>query len=198
MQHNLLDGDTYQKEVITIVFNEEMLKEFTGYDKDNPQEYFKLHPKAKKPPFEALWKKSRYGMIPSINVFLNCPDRRVQNSWEQHLKEYCEYCMTKQSIKHNYIEKCFILVIQFKPTKSKSDPSNLYAKPFEDAMVERELLVDDNYQIVRLHMEYEIFDKNNPHSEIRIYPIYDEIFDFEFVLNFIIQDLCRLEMNRDI
>ena len=42
-----------------------MLKGFTGYDTENPEEYFKYHPRAKKPPMESLWKKS-HGLIPSV------------------------------------------------------------------------------------------------------------------------------------
>ena len=49
----------YKDEVITVRFDKEMLKGFTGYDTENPEEYFKYHPRAKKPPMESLWKKSR-------------------------------------------------------------------------------------------------------------------------------------------
>ena len=91
----------YKDEVITVRFDKEMLKGFTGYDTENPEEYFKYHPRAKKPPMESLWKKSRNGLVPSVNTFLNCNNRVIQNSWEQHLKEYCEYCMQQQGIKHS-------------------------------------------------------------------------------------------------
>lgn len=182
----------YKDEVITVRFDKEMLKGFTGYDTENPEEYFKKHPRAKKPPMESLWKKSRNGLVPSVNTFLNCNNRVIQNSWEQHLKEYCEYCMQQQGVKHDYISQCIVVVIQFKPTKSESDVNNVYTKPFIDAMVERELLIDDNYKIVRLHQEYAVVDKTDPHSEIRIYPITEE-HDMEFVLWYIQQDILELE-----
>lgn len=182
----------YKDEVITVRFDKEMLKGFTGYDTDNPEEYFKYHPRAKKPPMESLWKKSRNGLIPSVNTFLNCNNRVIQNSWEQHLKEYCEYCMQQQGIKHDYIDQCIVVVVQFKPTKSESDVNNVYTKPFIDAMVERELLIDDNYKIVRLHQEYAVVDKKDSHSEIRIYPITEE-HDMEFVLWYIQQEILTLE-----
>ena len=35
MQHNLLDGDTYRQEVITIVFDDYWFGEFTGIHSDN-------------------------------------------------------------------------------------------------------------------------------------------------------------------
>ena len=182
----------YRDEIITVRFDKEMLKEFSGFDVNNPDEYFRLHPRAKKPPFEKIWMKSRNGLIPSINTFLNCNDRRVQNDWEQHLRDYCEFCMTKQGIKHDYIDECIIVAIQFKPTKTKSDVNNTYTKPFLDAMVERELLQEDNYTVVRMHKEYAVVDKEDPHSEIRIYPITKE-YDMEFVLWYIQQDILRLE-----
>lgn len=182
----------YKDEIITIRFDKEMLKEFSGYDTENPDEYFRLHPRASKPPYEKIWMKSRNGLIPSINTFLNCNDRRVQNQWEQHLRDYCEFCMTKQKIKHDYIEECVIVAIQFKPTKTKSDVNNTYTKPFLDAMVERELLQEDNYTVVRIHKEYAVVDKEDPHSEIRIYPITEQ-YDMEFVLWYIQQDILALE-----
>ena len=182
----------YKDEVITIRFDREMLKGFTDYDTENPDKYYKTHPRAKKPPMESLWKKSRNGLIPSVNSFLNCSNRVIQNSWEQHLKEYCEYCMKRQGIKHDYIGECIIVAIQFKPTKSKSDVNNIYTKPFIDSMVERELLQEDNYTVVRIHKEYSVVDKKDPHSEIRIYPITEE-HDMEFVLWYIQQDILKLE-----
>ena len=51
--------------------------------------------------------------------------------------------MKQQGIKHDYIDQCIVVVVQFKPTKSESDVNNVYTKPFIDAMVERELLIDD-------------------------------------------------------
>ena len=182
----------YKDEVITVRFDKDMLKGFSGYDTENPDEYFKEHPRAKKPPMDSLWKKSRNGLIPSINLFINCPNRVIQNTWEQHLKEYCEYCMEQQGIKHDYIDECIVLVVQFKPTRSESDVNNVYTKPFIDAMVERELLIDDNYKIVRLHHEYSVVDKKDPHSEIRIYPI-TGTHDMEFVLWYIQQEILELE-----
>lgn len=182
----------YKDEVIIVRFDKEMLKEFSGYDVENPDAYFKLHPRATKPPYNGLWKKTRNGLIPSINTFLNCNDRRIQNDMESHLKDYCEFCMTKQGIKHDYIEECIVVAIQFKPTKSKSDVNNTYTKPFLDAMVERELLQEDNYTVVRMHKEYAVVDKADPHSEIRIYPITKE-YDMEFVLWYIQQDILELE-----
>lgn len=186
----------YRKNVITVRFDKELLKEFSGFDTENPDLYFKEHPRAKKPPFNSLWKKSRNGLIPSVNTFLNINDRGIQNVWEQHLKDYCEFCMKKQGIKHDYIEECVIVAIQFKPSRTKSDPHNCYDKPFIDAMVERELLKEDNYKIVRLHMEHALYKKDDAHSEIRIYPVVEGM-TFDEVAVIAIHDLAQLKDDDD-
>ena len=100
--------------------------------------------------------------------------------------------MQKQGIKHDYIEECIVLAIQFKPTRSKADVNNIYTKPFLDAMVERELIKEDNYTILRVHMEYALVDKEDPHSEIRIYPITDE-YTLAYVLQVATDDVLALE-----
>lgn len=182
----------YRDNIITIRFDKELLKQYSGFDTENPDEYFKTHPRAKKPPYEAIWKKSRNGLIPSINTFLNVTDRRIQNTWEQHLRDYCEYCMQAQGIKHDYIEECVVIAIQFKPTRSKADVNNIYTKPFLDAMVERELIKEDNYTVLRVHMEYALVNKVDPHSEIRIYPITEE-YNLSQVLKIAIEDIATLE-----
>lgn len=182
----------YRDNIITVRFDKELLKRYTGFDVEDPDSYFKAHPRAKNPPFEAIWKKSRNGLIPSINTFLNVTDRRIQNTWEQHLRGYCEYCMQAQGIKHDYIGQCIVLAIQFKPTRSKADVNNIYTKPFLDAMVERELIEEDNYTILRVHMEYALVDKANPRSEIRIYPITEDC-NLSQVLKIATEDIMALE-----
>lgn len=183
----------YEQEIIKVRFDKQMLKEFSGYDVDDDGEsYYKAHPRAKKPPYESLWKKGRNGLIPSINSFINCHDRGIQNDWERHLKDYCTYCLKVQGIPAAYFSECVIVVIQFKPTKTKSDVNNIYTKPFIDAMVKYELLEEDNYTVVRLHQEYAVVDKNDPHSEIRIYPIIGD-YTFSQVVEYVANDIKYLE-----
>lgn len=184
---------SYENEIIKVRFDKQMLKEFSGYDtEDNGASYYKAHPRASKPPFDSIWKKSRNGLIPSINTFLNCHDRRIQNDWEQHLKKYGTYCLKRQNIPAAYFGECVILAIQFKPTKSKSDVWNIYCKPFEDAMVEYELLQEDNYTVVRVHQEFAVVDKNDPHTEIRVYPVIAD-YTFDQVLDYVAADIKKLE-----
>ena len=58
--------------------------------------------------------------------------------------------------------------------------------------LEIELIKEDNYTVVRMHQEYMVYDKTDPHSEIRIYPITEE-HDMEFVLWYIQQNILDLE-----
>ena len=81
-----LDYDVYKDEVIIIRFDSEMFKGFTGYDKNNPEPYFKLHPRSKKPPMDWLG-KTRNGMLPSWNRFINCPSRIIQDNWKKDLND---------------------------------------------------------------------------------------------------------------
>lgn len=181
----------YKDEIIVVRFDEEMLKGFTGYDKSNPKNYFQDHPRAKKPPMESLWGKTRVGLVPSINKFLDCSDRVLQSTWEKHLCDYCEYCMKRQGIKHDYIEECIIVTISYRPTRAKADVNNIYVKPFIDAMVERELLKEDNYTVVKYHAEYIVIDKEDPRTEIRIYPITKE-YDFMCAITEAMNDVVEL------
>lgn len=184
----------------------ELLKQFSGYDKSNPEEYFKAHPRAKKAPFEALWGKTRQGLIPSINKFLNVGasnpkaqetakntnlSRVTQNNWEDHLKKYCTYAMKKQGVKPAYLKECLMLVVQYKPTASKSDNPNIYDKPFLDAIVAHEVLVDDNFTNLQYYSSFSVVDRKDPHSEIIIYPINEE-FPFEIAMLQLTNDVVEL------
>lgn len=202
----MVDINPYTKNIITIRLDADLLKEFSGYDKSNPETYFQTHPRAKKAPFEALWGKTRQGLIPSINKFLNVGAsnskaqqtakntnlaRVTQNNWEDHLKKYCTYAMKKQGIKASYLDKCIVVTIQFKPTASKSDNPNIYDKPFLDAIVGHEVLIDDNYTHLQYYSAFSVVDRKDPHSEIRIYPI-DDTYPFEIVMLQVTADIVEL------
>ena len=187
-----LDYDVYKDEVIVIRFDSEMLKGFTGYDKNNPEPYFKLHPRSKKPPMDWLG-KTRNGMLPSWNRFINCPNRIIQNEWKQSLGKYTEYCIIQQNVPRAYLDKCVIITIQFKPTKAKRDNDNTFLKSSLDAMTKQEVLQDDNDNIVRFTGNHIVYDKEDPHTEIRIYPIIEGVFDFDYVLKIATHEINNLE-----
>lgn len=187
-----LDYDVYKHEVIVIRFDSEMFKGFTGFDKDNPDEYFKLHPRSKKPPMDWLG-KTRNGLLPTWNRFINCPGRIIQNIWKQDLGAYTEYCIIQQNVARAYLGECIIAVIQFKPRKSKQDNDNTFLKSSLDAMTKQEVLQDDNDSVVRFTGNYTVYDKQDPHTEIRVYPIIDGVYDFEYVMNIMSHEIKQLE-----
>ena len=183
----------YKDEVIVVRFDKEMLKEFSGYDVDNPDAYFKLHPRAKNPPYNGLWGKKRMGLLPSTNKFLNCNDRRIQNDIKQHIADYTTFCLEKQKIKSVYFDKCIVLCVQYKPTKSESDNDNTWVKSSLDAMTEYEIWPDDNYKHMKLYQSYSIYCKEDPRTELIIFPIYDGEYDFDFVVHYVAQYISDIE-----
>ncbi len=189
---NELDYDVYKDEIITIRFDSEMFKGFTGFDKDNPDEYFKLHPRSKNPPMDWLG-KTRIGMLPSWNRFINCPSRIIQDTWKKDLNDYTRYCIQQQCVPRAYLNECIIVAIQFKPTKAKSDNDNTYVKATLDAMVKEEVIQEDNYTVVRYFGSYSAYDKQDPHTEVRVYPIIKGVFDFDYVLQIVTYEINNLE-----
>lgn len=187
-----LDYDVYKDEIIVIRFDSEMLKGFTGFDKDNPDEYFKLHPRSKKPPMDWLG-KTRNGMLPSWNRFINCPNRIVQNQWKQDLGKYTDYCILVQNVPRAYLSKCIIVAIQHKPTRGKRDNDNIFLKASFDSLTKNEVLQDDNDNIVRFMGNHTVYDKQDPHTEVRIYPIIEGVYDFDYVMDIMNCDIKELE-----
>ena len=187
-----LDYDVYKDEVIIIRFDSEMFKGFTGYDKNNPEPYFKLHPRSKKPPMDWLG-KTRNGMLPSWNRFINCPNRIIQDTWKKDLNDYTRYCIQQQYIPRAYLSECIIVAVQYRPTKAKSDNDNTYVKATLDAMVKEEVIQEDNHTVVRYFGSYTVYDKQDPRTEIRIYPIIKGVYDFNDVLQIATYEINNLE-----
>ena len=181
-----------ENELIKIRFDKQMLEEFTGYSVDNPQEYFKQHKRAKKPPFENLWGKKRLGTLPSWNRFLNVKDRVMQNNMKQHIADYTEYCLRRQEIPRAYLDKYIVLVVQYKPDKSKSDNDNTCVKPSLDGCTHYEMWKDDNFMHMRLYLSFSVYDKANPHTDLLVFPIYEE-HTFGEVMQYVSQYVINLE-----
>ena len=196
MQHNLLDGDTYRQEVITIVFNDYWFGEFTGIHSDNLKENIETwkqqHPKRKHLPMDWLG-KTRNGMLPSWNRFINCPSRIIQDTWKKDLNEYTTFCIEQQHVPRAYLDECIVAVIQFRPTKAKADNDNTYIKASLDASVKNEIIKEDNYTVVRYVGSFTVYDKESPRTELRFYPVYAGVFDFEFVMDYMNEDIKHLE-----
>lgn len=189
-------GD-YSKEVITLRLDKWYFGRHTGIRPDHREEdeklWKKLHPRAKHLPMDWLG-KSRDGMLTTWNVVLNVSSRIMQDKRKGEFEEYVNYCIDRQQIPRAYLDKCIVLVIQFKPRASKSDSDGISAKGALDCLVRNEVIQDDNYKKMRLYMATSVVDKQDPRSEIRIYPIFeDEGYTYGFVLDYIVQDLKELE-----
>lgn len=184
----------YEQEIIKVRFDKQMLKEFCGYDVDDDGEsYYKAHPRAKKPPYDNIWKKNRYGLLPSTNVFLNCHDRRIQNDIKQHIGDYTTYCLKRQNIPSAYFDEFVILCVQYKPTKANSDNDNTWVKSSLDAMTKYDMWDDDNYLHMRFYQSFSVVDKNDPRTEIVIFPIFRGEYEFDYVIRYAAEYVARLE-----
>lgn len=165
---------------VVITFNKQMIDDYT-------ESYFKQFPNRKKLPLEFLGKK-RLGLLPSWNRVINCPNRIVQNQWKQELSEYTTYILEQLGVKNLNVDKCMIVAKQFQPTKAKSDSDNIYLKSSLDALVKNGVLIEDNYTVLNPCILSTFYDKENPRTEIIIYPIYD-LFTHDIVLDMVFEDL---------
>lgn len=165
---------------IVITFNKEMLEAYT-------QEYFKQYPKRKKLPLEFLGKK-RLGQLPSWNRFINSPSRIIQNQWKQELGDYTTFIINKQGLNNLQIDKCIVVAKQFQQTRAKADSDNIHIKAVLDSLVKNGVLVEDNYTVLNPCILGTFHDKENPRTELLIYPIYD-VFTHGIVLDIIMKDL---------
>ena len=167
---------------VVVTFNKQMIDDYT-------ESYFKEFPKRKKLPLEFLGKK-RLGQLPSWNRVINCPNRIVQNQWKQELSDYTSYIIKELELIDLKLDKCIVVAKQFQPTKAKSDSDNIYLKSSLDAFVKNGVLIEDNYTVLNPCILSTFYDKENPRTEIIIYPIYD-IFTHDVVLDMIFEDLKR-------
>lgn len=183
----------YEQEIIVVRFDKEMLKEYSGFDVDNPDEYFKVHKRAKKPPYEGLWGKKRLGLLPSVNKFIDCNDRVIQNDMKQEIGKYTTFCLMKQKVPSAYLNEFIVLVVQHKPDKSKSDNDNTFVKASLDTMTKYEMWEDDNYTHMKLFLSYSVYDKHDAHTDIIIFPIYKGEYEIGFVLKYVMDYIAKLE-----
>lgn len=189
---------SYEQEIITIRFDKKLLQGFSGYDVDNPETYFKAHPRAKKAPFENLWGKKRTGLLPSTNKFLNCHDRRIQNEIKQHIGDYTTYCLKVQKVPAAYFNKYIVLCVQYKPDRSNSDNDNTWVKSSLDAMTKFNMWPDDNYKHMKLFQSFSVHDKNDPRTELVIFPIFENEYEFDFVVDYVSKYIAKLERQYEV
>lgn len=152
---------------IKIVLDKESLERYDKHDA-------KLRPKRKNKVLNWCG-KTRNGCLPSLNVFLNVGSRMEQNQRKQTFSNYVEFVIDEMGISNLNIDKCVIIVKQYKGDKRKFDVDNILTKSFMDSLVKKKVIVDDNYTIVPLVILTGEYDKGNARSEIIIYPISNEL-----------------------
>lgn len=168
------------KTVITL--NAETLE---AYD----QHHAKFHPKRKNRSLSWLG-KTRTGLLPMLNNFLNVATSLQRNQRKDAVQDYIKYTMRQQGIKQDMITKCAVVVKQYNPTKRKFDLDGVSVKSAFDAMTEHGFWEDDNYDIVHPLIFIGGCDKDNPRSEICVYEIVDE-YPEEFVFEVIRYELYK-------
>lgn len=181
----VIDVEEYKKKhMITITFNSEMLESF---DKEDA----KRRPKRKRKSLEWCG-KSRLGLLPRLNAFLNVASRQQQNSMKQQFADYTEYILKANEIPKLGIDRCAVMVKQYTKTKSKFDLDGVSAKSSFDAMTHYGIWEDDNITILEPLTFTGGSDKDNPRSEIIIYEITDD-YPRNFVLEVMMNDLKTLQ-----
>ena len=172
-----------ENEVIRITFNADMLEEYDEQHKI-------LHPRRKKRSLDCMGKK-RTGMLCSWNIFLNVASRVIQNERKSSISDYTKFILKKLDVDRNYLDRCAVLVKQYNKTKSRFDLDNVCVKPSFDAITEYHIWEDDNVYHLEPFVVTGGHDKDNPRTEILIFPITEE-FDREFVLNCMVKELVKI------
>lgn len=84
-----------------------------------------------------------------------------------------------------------VLVVQYKPRATKSDNDNTMVKSVLDAMVKDEIVVEDNFTNMLYYSSISVVDRQDPRTEILIYPVTDE-FTYDIVMLQLMNDAVEL------
>lgn len=104
---------------------------------------------------------------PTINKYIGRTNR-----WEYQNDKKRYSRMVKYSVLNKYstikkCKKCNIEVVYYFKTRIRHDPSN-YDKFLLDALVDSEIIEDDNYDVIKRFTTIGSYDKENPRVEINI------------------------------
>lgn len=101
---------------------------------------------------------------PSINYYIGRDNRFQYQSDKKKIHNAVK--MSTIGINPKY-EKCKIKITYFFKDKRRHDPSN-YDKMLLDGLVEANIIVDDNYEVIKEFTTIGSYDKNNSRTEIEI------------------------------
>ena len=138
---------------IKLVIDNNILSEYNKH-------YFKLHPKAKKPPIE----KPRH---PSINQWM-IMKRPQMNNTKQKWKDFMMWMVEYHGYKNLNIEKCEMKITTYFDINRRHDVDNTVPKFILDGLAESKFIADDDSKhLISLTLEVGV-DKENPRTEIYV------------------------------
>lgn len=140
--------------------------------------YFKKNPRAKKFPFMTTGKEPKYRYHPpTLNDLLIIQNRMVLNTLKGKYGDFAEWLVDKHNLRNLKLTN---VVVEFRisnETKTRKDCDNLTTKFLFDGFVDAGLFEDDSYYYVNPTMMSMNYNKEYPHTEIRITVIDESIKD---------------------
>ena len=156
---------------ILITIDRETMQEYEKY-------YFKKNPRAKKFPFMTNGKEPKYRYHPpTLNDLLIIQNRMVMNTLKGKYGDFAEWLVDKNNLRDSKFKN---VVVEFRisnETKTRKDVDNLTTKFIFDGFVDAGLFEDDSYFFVNPLIVSMDYNKEYPHTEIRISIIDDKIKD---------------------
>ena len=130
------------------------------------QEWFKIHPRAKKPPIE----KPHH---PLLNTWMILP--RIQmNALKQKWKDFGMWWIEKLGYKDLKLNKFTMTFITYMPTRRRVDADGTTPKFLLDAFTESGFIIDDDGKHLQSLTLQTGYDKEWPRTEIYVRTIEEE------------------------
>ena len=57
---------------------------------------------------------------------------------------------------------------------------------------------DDNYKHMKLFQSFSVYDKNDPRTELVIFPIFETEYEFDFVVDYVSKYIAKLERQYEV
>ena len=136
-----------------IIIDQKVVDEYNSY-------YFKLHPRARKPPIDRP-------LHPTMNSWMILP--RVQmNALKQKWKDFICYLINRLGYKDLKISKCEMEFTSYMKTRRIVDVDAFCPKFILDGFTASGFIIDDNHTVLQALTLKVGYDKENPRTEITI------------------------------
>lgn len=140
--------------MIELIIDGAIVDEYSEY-------YFKLHPKAYKPPII-------HPYHPSINEWM-IMKRPMMNALKQKWKAFVVWVVQKYGFNGLQIENCDAEFTTYYKPGHRHDVDNSVPKMILDGFIEAGLLVDDDSKHLNSLKLMCAYDKDNPRTEIKLF-----------------------------